>query len=277
MNKEDAKKLTDQAFGELEDALKAGHSDRLKRYLDVMGRFHKYSFGNCLLILIQMPDATHVAGFRRWLELGRHVRKGESGIGIIAPLVYRKRDESSQEDSEGAALRGFKVVHVFDISQTDGDDLPELGGIAGEPGELLIGLATLIRESGIGLKYEELPPGTKGVSFKGEIAVAVELPAAERFAVLSHELAHEWLHDAVQRKELSKTVRETEAEAVSYVVCRAFGLDCSTRSADYIQMYQGTAQTLTESLDRIQKTAMRIIESLNAPRNAAKEGTRHVA
>lgn len=90
-------------------------------------------------------------------------------------------------------------------------------------------------------------------------------------------MAHEWLHDAVQRKDLTKTVRETEAEAVAYVVCQAFGLDCSTHSADYIQMYQGTAETLAASLDRIQKTAIRIIESLHDPRTSAKEDERHVA
>lgn len=277
MKKEDAKKLTEQAFHDLEEALKAGQSDALKRYLNVMGRFHRYSFGNCLLILIQKPDATQVAGFRRWLQLGRSVRKGETGIGIIAPMVYRKQNEPSEADGEDAALRGFKVVHVFDISQTDGEALPELASIGGDPGELLCGLETLIRESGIVLQYEELPYGTKGESRKGEIAVDVKLPQAERFSVLAHELAHEWLHDAVQRKDLTKTVRETEAEAVAYVVCQAVGLDCSTRSADYIQMYQGTAETLAASLDRIQKTAMRIIESLHDPRTSAKEGERHVA
>ena len=87
--------------------------------------------------------------------------------------------------------------------------------------------------------------------------------SAERFAVLSHELAHEWMHDMDQRQSLPKTVRETEAEAVAYVVCRSFGLDCSTRSSDYIQMYRGDEATLIASLERIQRTAARMIHSLS--------------
>lgn len=278
MKKEEAKKLAEQALMELEQELQAGQSDALKRYLDLLGRFHNYSFCNCLLIGRQMPEARFVAGFRRWLQLGRHVRKGEKGIGIIAPLVYRKRDEGAADEEAGSTLRGFKVVHVFDISQTEGEELPELARIQGEPGELLQRLEQLIRSDGIALKYEVLPGGTKGVSRKGEIAIATGLEPAERFAVLVHEVAHEWMHDEQHRKALTKTVRETEAEAVAYVVCRSFGLDCSTRSSDYIQMYRGTAATLMESLDRIQKTATRIIESLSQSQDTKnEEGQRHVA
>lgn len=279
MKKEEAKKLADQALTDLQQALEAGRSEVLTRYLDTMSRFHHYSFCNCMLIARQMPDATYVAGFRRWLELGRHVRKGEKGIGILAPLVYRKRaeDETSDEDN-GPTLRGFKIVHVFDVSQTEGEDLPELARIQGDPGELLDSLEQLIRAGGIHLKDEVLPHGTKGVSRKGEIAIAEGLPPAERFAVLAHEVAHEWMHDAEQRQGLSKTVLETEAEAVSYVVCRSFGLDCSTRSSDYIQMYRGSQVTLIESLERIQKTATRIIESLSQTRTTtSEEDHRHVA
>ena len=116
-------------------------------------------------------------------------------------------------------------------------------------------LEELIRANGIVLKYEVLPGGAQGVSRKGEIGIARHLESAERFAVLAHELAHEWMHDIEQRKSLPKTVRETEAEAVAYVVCRSFGLDCSTRSSDYIQMYRGDEATLIASLERIQKTA----------------------
>jgi len=280
MKKEEATKLADQALSDLEQSLKSGKSDSLKRYLAMMGQFHNYSFCNCMLIAMQKPDATYVAGFRRWLELGRNVRKGEKGIGIIAPLVYRKRqeDDAASDEDDGPTVRGFKVVHVFDVSQTEGDDLPEFAGIQGEPGNLLPALERLVRESGITLTYEELPLGTHGVSRKGQIVVAEGLSPAENAAVLAHEIAHEWMHDAEQRKALDKTVRETEAEAVAYAVCQAFGLDCSTRSSDYIQMYRGTADTLSESLDRIQKTAARIIEAISADSVAtSKEGQRHVA
>jgi antirestriction protein ArdC len=277
MKRDDAKQLADQALADLQQELEAGRSDALTRYLETMSRFHNYSFCNCMLIARQMPEATFVAGFRRWLELGRHVRKGEKGIGILAPLVYRKREEEADVNGEDRALRGFKVVHVFDISQTEGDELPELARIQGEPGELLPSLEWVIRSSGIELSDEQLPLGVKGESRKGAIAVAEGLPAAERFAILAHELAHEWMHDAEHRQQLSRTVRETEAEAVAYVVCRSLGLDCSTRSSDYIQMYRGNAETLLESLERVQKTAARITEALEQTPAVNEEGQRHVA
>lgn len=270
MKKEDAKQLAETAIVALMEELKAGRSETLVKYLDTMSRFHQYSWNNCMLIALQMPEATFVAGFKRWLQLGRHVRKGGTGIGIMAPLVYRRAEDaysdsaraSEQEHEGGRAVRGFKIVHVFDISQTDGDELPQLAGIAGDPGELLGSMEGLIHSNGISLKYEVLESGVKGVSRQGEIAIAEGLPVAERFAVLAHELAHEWMHDQEQRRILQKTVRETEAEAVAYVVCKSFGLDCSTRSADYIQMYDGNEGTLIASLERIQKTAAKMIESL---------------
>ena len=93
MKKEEAKQMADQAIKALQEELKAGHSDKLIQYLNAMSRFHSYSWNNSLLIAYQNPEATFVAGFQRWLKQGRHVRKGEKGIGIMAPLVYRKRDE----------------------------------------------------------------------------------------------------------------------------------------------------------------------------------------
>ena len=270
MKKDDAKQLADQAIRALQEELKAGRSESLLKYLDAMSRFHNYSWNNCMLIALQMPEATFVAGFRRWLQMGRHVRKGGTGIGIMAPLIYRSRDDSGADASPAVdkskaaerSIRGFKIVHVFDVSQTDGEELPQFAAITGDPGELLSSMEELIRSTGIILKDEVLGSGIKGVSRQGEIAIAEGLPAAERCSVLAHELAHEWMHDQEQRRLLKKTVRETEAEAVAYVVCRSFGLDCSTRSSDYIQMYDGNEGTLIASLERIQKTAARMIESL---------------
>jgi len=182
MKREDAKQLADRALADLQQDLQAGRSTLLQRFLDCMSRFHNYSWNNCMLIAFQMPEASLVAGFRRWLELGRHVRKGEKGIGILAPLAYRKKEETENPDNESEhVVRGFKVVHVFDVSQTEGEDLPQLAGIHGEPGQSLAGLEGLVRRSGITLKDEVLPPGTKGLSRKGEIAIAEGLPAAERF------------------------------------------------------------------------------------------------
>jgi hypothetical protein len=198
MKKDDAKQLADQAIRALQEELKAGRSESLLKYLDAMSRFHNYSWNNCMLIALQMPEATFVAGFRRWLQMGRHVRKGGTGIGIMAPLIYRSRDDSGADTSPAVdkskaaerSIRGFKIVHVFDVSQTDGEELPQFAAITGDPGELLSSMEELIRSTGIILKDEVLGSGIKGVSRQGEIAIAEGLPAAERCSVLAHELAH---------------------------------------------------------------------------------------
>ncbi|WP_425399934.1 ArdC-like ssDNA-binding domain-containing protein [Aeoliella sp.] len=265
MKEDRAKKLADDALAELKAQLEAGHSETLLKFIECVSRFHHYSWRNCMLIALQNPGATQVAGFRKWLELKRYVRKGEKGIAILAPLTYRRKVEADdgREQTE-SGVRGFRVVHVFDVSQTEGEELPELAHIKGDPGDLLEGLETLVRESGIELRYEVLPLGTKGVSEKGSIVVAEGLGAAERFAVLTHELAHEWLHGAERRQETTMTVRETEAEAVAYAVCSALGLDCSTHSSDYIQLYQGDTEVLSQSLALIQQTATRVIRALTS-------------
>jgi len=191
MKEDRAKKLAEEALADLQAQLEAGRSEALLEFLECLSRFHRYSWTNCMLIASQMPDATRVAGFRKWLELNRHVRKGEKGIAILAPLTYRRTVEDTHGDeSTKIGIRGFKVVHVFDVSQTDGDELPEFPRITGEPGELLVGLETLIRDSGIELRYGAVPLGAKGVSLKGTIIVAEGLDPAERVAILAHELAH---------------------------------------------------------------------------------------
>ena len=265
MKEDRAKKLADDALAELHAQLDAGHSETLLKFIECVSRFPQYSWRNCMLIALQNPEATQVAGFRKWLELKRYVRKGEKGIAILAPLTYRRKveaDDGSEQTESG--VRGFRIVHVFDLLQTEGEELPALAQIKGDPGDLLEGLESLVRESAIELRYEVLPLGTKGVSEKGSIVIAEGLDAAERFAVLTHELAHEWLHGAERRQETTMTVRETEAEAVAYAVCSALGLDCSTHSSDYIQLYQGDTEVLSQSLALIQQTATRVIRALTS-------------
>lgn len=265
MNQEQAKKLADAALEQLAEALRAGQSDALIRYLDTLARFHSYSFGNVMLIASQKPDATHVAGFQRWKKLGRHVRKGEHGIAILAPLVSRKKKEQEPdgEDKHDKRVFGFRVVHVFDVSQTDGKPLPEFAAVKGEPGEKLQRLKTHIESLGISLVSDHIPGGALGMSEGGTITVALGLEPAEEFSVLAHEAAHELLHKGEQRAATTKTIRETEAEAVAYVVCHAAGLDTNTAAADYIQLYQGDDETLMASLDRVQKTAAGLIAAVS--------------
>ena len=135
MTTEQAKQLSESALNRLMAALEQGHSAALKQYLAVMSRFRKYSWTNCLLICSQFPAATFVGGFHFWLKLGRHVRKGEKGIAILAPMVGRKRSSGDEELEENEQTRvfGFKACHVFDVSQTDGRDLPEFATATGDP------------------------------------------------------------------------------------------------------------------------------------------------
>lgn len=219
---------------------------------------------------MQRPDATLVAGFHRWKELHRWVKKGEVGIGILAPLVARKKDKSeSNADGDGhkdrdrPALVGFRMVTVFDVSQTEGKELPEFATMNGDPGEKLSRIEELVRSKGIELYYDDDLGGALGKSEGGKITILSSLTKAQAFATLVHELAHELLHRGDRRKDTTKVVRETEAEAVAYVVCRSVGLECSTQSSDYIQLYNGDNKVLVESLDHIQKVASSIIEELS--------------
>ena len=260
MKKTEVKELVTNGINQLSEALQAGKSATLVEYLNVMARFHKYSFNNILLNTLQNPDATRVAGFQTWKSMNRIVRKGEKGIGIIAPMIGKKKDEAMGEGNK--TVFGFKVVHVFDVSQTDGEDMPEFAQSHGDPGEYHEKLESLVRDRGIDLIYIAPDGGADGVSKHGEIHVRPDLPSCEKFSVLAHELAHEILHHGNRRNETTKSIRETEAEAVAYVVCQAIGVETTTRSSDYIQLYCGNDDTLTESLDFIQKTASMILDGI---------------
>jgi antirestriction protein ArdC len=218
-----------------------------------------------MMIALQCPQATHVAGYTTWQKLGRHVKQGERGIAILAPMLHRlkiKGEDAEEEARTAQVVRGFKVVHVFDVSQTDGTPLPEFAKISGDPGIRLAQLHQLVADEGIRLEYDRLPGGVLGRSLGGEITLVPGLQPAEEFSVLVHELAHELLHRGERRQQTNKTVRETEAEAVSFVVSRAIGLDCSTRSSDYIQLYAGDVKVLSESLEHIQRAATKILSAL---------------
>lgn len=272
MNREEALTLAERGVEELIAALEQGKSERLLEYLAFQARFHRYSFNNCLLIAIQKPDATFVAGFQRWKELSRFVRKGEKGIMILAPLMKRTRLEEnaapeSGDEESSRRLVGFRATYVFDVSQTDGEELPQFSVITGDPSELVPVLRQLVSDQGIELRYEEQLGGADGVSEGGRIAIRQGLPAAEEFAVTVHELAHELLHRSERRKETTRTIRELEAEAVAFVVCRAAGLDGLARSSDYIQLYRGDKELLLHSLSHIQRVAAQIIDGLVAATN----------
>ena len=263
-------KIASQALATLSEALQAGKSETLVNYLQVMARFTKYSWANCLLIALARPSATQVAGFHKWLSLGRHVRKGEKGIAILAPVVCktkRLQDQrnSTDESSEGAAERrlvAFKKTYVFALDQTDGDDLPEFASVQGDPKEHLENLKSFVSAQGITLDYDIAIAPAHGVSQGGKITLLPGMTAASEFSVLVHEWAHERLHRSERRAQTTKAIRETEAEAVAFVVCYAIGLDTNSAAADYIALYQGDAATLSTSLQFIQSTSAEILTAL---------------
>jgi hypothetical protein len=268
MKSEEAMKQTEQGIDELIQALEQGRSETLVKYLEFIGRFHDYSFRNFMLIAMQHPDATHVAGFHRWKELGRFVCKGEKGIVILAPIVRRRKVEDmvgeAPDEDQTPAVCGFRAVHVFDVSQTEGQELPEFSRIDGDPGDKLHRLTAAVAERSIELHYEESLGGADGLSHGGKISLRKGMAPAEEFGVLAHELAHELLHRTERRKETNRKVRELEAEAVAFVVTKAAGMDGIRRSADYIQLYAGDKEMLMESLEHIQRVAAQIIEALDA-------------
>jgi N-terminal domain of anti-restriction factor ArdC len=136
MKSDQIKEITDRAAEHLVAALQAGHSEALTVYLKAIGRFHRYSLHNVLLIASQKPNASHVAGFRTWNELGRFVKKGEKGIMILAPIIRRKAQNDDEERDEiFRPIAGFRAAFVFDIRQTDGDELPQIGIVRGNPSE----------------------------------------------------------------------------------------------------------------------------------------------
>jgi len=255
MKKEEALKLSEAALEELADALANGKSDQLEKYLETVARFHHYSFGNAMMIYRQRPSASQVAGFAAWKKLGRIVKKGEKGICILAPMV-RKRDQ----DEEGSTVFGFRAVHVFDVAQTEGDELPDINRISGDPGEQLESLHQVAAARGIVVTFEDDLGGAEGVSKGGKISLLAGLSPAEEFATLAHEICHEALHHGQDRSQFSKVVRELEAEAASFVIAKVAGLrNALGQSADYIQLYTGDQEQLMRSLERIQKTASMIL------------------
>ena len=235
-----------------------------------MSRFHNYSFGNVLEIARQRPTATRVAGMYAWNQLGRRVKKGEHGIRILAPIIgiKRKKDEEAEKDitkQNTAVLVGFRNAYVFDVAQTDGAELPEMERAYGDVGENRDRLVSYIERQSIELVFTENIAPALGVSYGGKIAILPGQSKAEEFSTLVHELAHELLHKAERRTTTTKVVKETEAEAVAFVVGKAVGLTMGNASASYIQLYHGNASVLAESLEVVQQTAAVTLAALEPP------------
>lgn len=236
------------------DAVRA--SALFLNYVEAMSRFHHYSWNNQLLILLQKPDAQHVAGYNTWLKLHRHVRKGEKGIAILAPIVVRVDVE------DGQVLRrlvNFRVVYVFDVSATDGAPLPPQPDWKSTErrSELHERLINFAEREGITVTTGALPAGARGASMGGKIVLIPEAGTK----TLIHEVAHELLHRSiVDREDTYQQTREIEAETTAYVVCRHFGLGDS-KSPNYLALWGADAPAIHGRLERIQKAAGKIISA----------------
>jgi len=262
MKSEQIKEITEKATEQLVAALNAGRSEVLAGYLKAIGRFHRYSFHNVLLIASQNPNASYVAGFRTWNQLGRFVKKGEKGIVILAPIVRRKPENEEEREEALASVAGFRAAYVFDVSQTDGQELPQIGIVQGDPREYRERLRSFADAQGISVEYSSEIAPARGTSSGGRVTLLPGQSPAEELSTLAHELAHELLHRGDRRVSTSRRIRETEAEATAFVVCHAIGLETGSAACDYIRLWNGDAQLLTESLGYVRQAASKMLTSL---------------
>ena len=242
-----------QELAEATDAARV--SEEMLNYLDMCARFHRYSPQNVWLILMACPQATTLAGFKKWQGMGRYVKKGEKGIPILAPIFKKIENEEGEEDEK---LIGFKVVYVFDVSQTDGDPLP--GPPDWKSPEKNAELAKLLMDFAMSrdiiIEMKDLPGEIQGASCGGKIHLAPEAGTK----TLIHEIAHELLHQ-VKDAPVDSTVQELEAESVAYVVGKHFGLE-GLSSPNYNAMHGATAKMILEHMERIRKSATEIINGI---------------
>jgi len=242
-----------QELAEATDAARV--SEEMLQYLDMCARFYRYSPQNVWLILMACPHATMVAGFKKWQKLNRHVRKGERGIPILAPIFKKVNGDEGEEVEK---LIGFKVVYVFDVSQTDGQPLP------GPPdwkspeknAELTELLKDFAQSKDITIEVKDLPGEIQGASCGGKIILDPEAGTK----TLIHEIAHELLHQ-VKDAPTDSTIRELEAESVAYVVAKHFGLD-GLSSPNYNALHGATAKMILEHMEWIRKSATEIINGI---------------
>lgn len=219
-------------------------------YLRMQSKLHRYSFQNTVLILMQCPQATQVRGFKQWQTLGRQVRKGEKGIAILAPCTYRQDAENSNEEQARKVLRGFKTTHVFDLSQTDGEDVPQpYKGLQGNDAGLYSQLEAFAVSNGITVELKPLLDCNGFCRFNQNkaylIAVSSDLSPLHRCKTLAHELGHALLHGETDYS-THRPICELEAESTAFCVLDYFGLDSSDYSFGYIAHWNHNKDAIAE-------------------------------
>lgn len=287
-----------QKVQEITDKLEEGlkelfESEKYKTYLSTMSKFHNYSFNNTLLIAMQKPEATLVAGYKAWQKnFERHVNKGEKAIRILAPAPYKIKEERDkldpvtgemmfdengmpQKEQVEVTISAFRAVSVFDVSQTDGKPIPEL-----EAQELLSTVEgyedfvqALMNVAPVPIGFEDIPGDSKGYFHTEEKRIAVQenMSESQTLKTMVHEVAHSMLHNKeINRDDLmevpakDRNTKEVEAESVAYTVCQHFGIDTSDYSFGYIAGWSSgkDMKELKSSLDTIRKTASELITGI---------------
>ena len=285
--KQRVQELTDKLEQGLQDLF---NSDSYRNYLSTMSKFHNYSFNNTLLIAMQKPDATLVAGYKAWQKnFERHVNKGEKAIRIIAPAPYKIKEErdkidpvtqellldkdgNPQKEEVEITIPAFRAVSVFDVAQTDGKPIPELA--AKELLSDVEGYQDMIRAveaiSPVPIELEEIAGDSKGYYDREakRIAVQENMSESQTLKTMIHEVAHSKLHskeveqDEQMRKD--RNTKEVEAESIAYTVCQHFGVDTSDYSFGYIAGWSSGRDTkeLRASMDTIRRTASELITGI---------------
>ena len=298
------KQTSKDRMREIVDSIENGikelfESDKYRQYLSTMSRFHRYSVNNTMLIYMQRPDATHVAGFNKWRnQFGRNVLKGEKGIRIIAPTTYKKKVEEIKTDPEtnvpvldadGKAIIEekeiripmFKVVSVFDVSQTAGKPLPQLAAdLSGNVQQYEVFMEALRRASPVPMEIKPVARDTDGFfSIKAQsITIRAGMSEVQTVCAAVHEIAHAKLHDYEHMTELaddgetilvpgekSRNTEEVEAESISYAVCQYYGIETGENSFGYIATWSKGKELkeLRASLETINKTASELITDID--------------
>jgi len=245
-------------------------SEKWTQYLDVQSRFHTYSPNNVMLIMLQNPYATRVAGYRAWQALDHQVMAKEQALRIFAPMTYKRED--ALEGERASEVRGFKLVPVFDISQTEGPELSEalskLSGLA--PAGVFATLTEFASTIGFRVELPEtLESGANGDTTHslGRIRVVASNSEAQQVKTLAHEIGHALLHDpdVATTKELTRGLMELEAESMAYVICAALGMDTSDYSFGYVAGWAGGApeavQGIKASTSRIQRATSAVLRN----------------
>lgn len=283
-------KRTDE-LQQITDKLEKGvvevfQSDRYKQFLDTMAKFPRYSVNNSLLIMMQKPDAQLCQSFTGWKQMGRYVKKGEKGRPVF------DADGEPVKEKVEVTIRAFKVVKTFDLSQTDGKELPTIGpselvgNIEGYP-KLLQALQEI---SPVPVSFELIDGDAKGFYHLEDKKIVVQdgMSEVQTIKTLLHEMAHQKLHDkdnVPEAKDISRNGKEVETESVAYVVCQHYGINTSDYSFSYVAGWSEGKETpeLKASLDKIRKTASEFIyqidqkmEVLMADKDQVQESAKHL-